>query len=106
LINRRHYLPRLPLTLPSIETNAQRTLTGHYISGTSRGQYSGHRGHPKYQLGYDMAGKPKMPMDANGFQRLVLTEFPILQEDFSEWEGLVHLQVSEFLSFTQAAIED
>jgi hypothetical protein len=36
LINRRHYLPRLPLTLSSIEENAQRTLTGHYISGKSR----------------------------------------------------------------------
>jgi hypothetical protein len=32
LINRRHYPPRLPLTLSSTETNDQRTLTGHYIS--------------------------------------------------------------------------
>jgi len=32
LINRRHYLPRLLLTLSSIEKNDQRTLTGHYIS--------------------------------------------------------------------------
>jgi hypothetical protein len=32
LINRRHYLPRLLLTLSSIEENDQRTLTGHYIS--------------------------------------------------------------------------
>jgi hypothetical protein len=32
LINRRHYLPRLLLTLSSVEKNDQRTLTGHYIS--------------------------------------------------------------------------
>jgi hypothetical protein len=32
LINRRLYLPRLLLTLPSIETDDQRILTGHYIS--------------------------------------------------------------------------
>jgi hypothetical protein len=39
LINRRHYLPRLPLTLSSIETNGQRTLTGHYISGKGMRSY-------------------------------------------------------------------
>src|SRR6516162_11922058 len=33
LINRRHYLPRLRLTLSSFKRNDQRTLTGHYISG-------------------------------------------------------------------------
>ena len=32
LINRRHYMPRLLLTLPSIKNNEQRVLTGHYIS--------------------------------------------------------------------------
>ena len=32
LINRRHYLPRLPLILSSNEKGDQRTLTGHYIS--------------------------------------------------------------------------
>jgi hypothetical protein len=32
LINRRHYLPRLLLTLSSFEKNDQRSLTGHYIS--------------------------------------------------------------------------
>jgi hypothetical protein len=32
LINRRHYLPRLLLTLSSNEKKDQRTLTGHYIS--------------------------------------------------------------------------
>ena len=33
LINRRHYLPQLRLTLSSFEKTDQRTLTGHYISG-------------------------------------------------------------------------
>jgi hypothetical protein len=32
LINRRHYLPRLLLTLSSFEKNDQRILTGQYIS--------------------------------------------------------------------------
>jgi hypothetical protein len=32
LINRRLYLPRLRLTLSSIEKDDQRILTGHYIS--------------------------------------------------------------------------
>ena len=36
LINRRLYLPRLLLTLPSIETDDQRILTGHYISCPDR----------------------------------------------------------------------
>jgi hypothetical protein len=38
LINRRHYLPRLPLTMSSIKTDDHRTLTGHYISGPNRRQ--------------------------------------------------------------------
>ena len=32
LINRRHYLPRLLLTLSSFEEDDQRLLTGHSIS--------------------------------------------------------------------------
>jgi hypothetical protein len=32
LINRRHYLPRLRLTLSSNKKGDQHTLTGHYIS--------------------------------------------------------------------------
>ena len=32
LDHRRHYLPRLLLTLSSFEKNDQRILTGHYIS--------------------------------------------------------------------------
>ena len=32
LINRRHYLPRLRLTLSSIEKDDHHILTGHYIS--------------------------------------------------------------------------
>ena len=44
-------------------------------------------------------------MDAAGFRSLVLREFPNLSQDFEEWNGLIHLQVSEFLGFTQSAIE-
>jgi hypothetical protein len=44
-------------------------------------------------------------MDAAAFQKLVLNEFPVLREDFEEWDNLVHLQIMEFLGFTQAAIE-
>jgi hypothetical protein len=39
------------------------------------------------------------------FRRSFLSEFPTLQDDFEEWAGLLHLQISEFLAFTQAAIE-
>jgi hypothetical protein len=35
LINRRHYLPRLLLTMSSIKTDDHLTMTGHYISGPS-----------------------------------------------------------------------
>jgi hypothetical protein len=44
-------------------------------------------------------------MDSATFCNLVLSEFPSLREDIEEWEGLIHLQVSEFLRFTQSAIE-
>jgi hypothetical protein len=44
-------------------------------------------------------------MNAATFRDLVLSEFPSLLEDFEEWEGLLHLQVSEFRQFTQNAIE-
>jgi hypothetical protein len=44
-------------------------------------------------------------MNSADFCNLVLCEFPSLREDFEEWEGLIHLQVSEFWRFTQAAIE-
>lgn len=43
--------------------------------------------------------------DADSFRNQVLSEFPSLRDDFEEWEGLVHLQVSEFMLFTQSAIE-
>ena len=46
LINRRHYLPRLLLTLSSFEKNDQRTLTGHYISSTV-----GRQSNPNHSLG-------------------------------------------------------
>lgn len=44
-------------------------------------------------------------MDATDFQKLVLSEFPALREDFEDWEDLLHLQVGDFCRFTQAAIE-
>ena len=44
-------------------------------------------------------------MNAAAFRDLVLSEFPSLLEDFEEWDGLLHLQVSEFRQFTQNAIE-
>ena len=45
-------------------------------------------------------------MDEITFRNLNLNEFPSLREDLEEWEGLVHLQVSEFQRFTQSAIEE
>ena len=44
-------------------------------------------------------------MDATDFQKVVLSEFPALREDFEGWEDLLHLQVGDFCRFTQAAIE-
>jgi hypothetical protein len=44
-------------------------------------------------------------MDAHAFEKLVLSQIPSLREDFEEWKDLLHLQVSEFRSFTQSAIE-
>ncbi|HKR28034.1 MAG TPA: hypothetical protein VJS11_11290 [Acidobacteriaceae bacterium] len=44
-------------------------------------------------------------MDAIAFKSLVVSRFPALRDDFEEWRDLVHLQISEFLSFTQSAIE-
>jgi hypothetical protein len=45
-------------------------------------------------------------MDETAFCKLVLREFPSLREDLEEWQGLIHLQVSEFERFTQNAIEE
>jgi hypothetical protein len=44
-------------------------------------------------------------MDAIAFEKLVLTHFPCLREDFEDWNDLLHLQVMEFARFTQSAIE-
>jgi hypothetical protein len=44
-------------------------------------------------------------VNANDFKKLVLSRFPSLQDAFEEWRGLVHLQVGEFMRFTQSAIE-
>ena len=43
-------------------------------------------------------------MDASDFQALVVSRFPTLRDDFEDWPNLVHLQVGEFLAFTQSAI--
>lgn len=45
-------------------------------------------------------------MDAAQFRRLVPKEFPQLREAFAECEGLLHLQMLEFLLFTQTAIKE
>jgi hypothetical protein len=52
-----------------------------------------------------LVGIGRQTMNAATFRDLVLIEFPSLREDFEEWDGLVHLQVSEFKDFTQRAIE-
>ncbi len=47
-------------------------------------------------------------MDEAAFKKLVLNEFPMLRDDFAEWddlEELDHLLVPEFRDFTQASIE-
>ena len=45
------------------------------------------------------------PVDALAFQKLVISRFPVLRHKFEEWCDLTHLQVMEFLLFTQRAIE-
>ena len=52
-----------------------------------------------------MAGQFVSEVNDADFEKLVLSEFPDLREDFEEWEGLINLQVSDFCRFTQAAIE-
>jgi hypothetical protein len=44
-------------------------------------------------------------VDATAFQKLLVSKFPTLQRDLGEWKALDHLQVMEFLMFTQSAIE-
>jgi hypothetical protein len=44
-----------------------------------------------------------MSLGSKDFERLVLQEFPSLRDDFTEWEGLLHLQVMEFAIFTEKA---
>lgn len=44
-----------------------------------------------------------MELGAQDFERLVLHEFPSLRPDFEEWEGLMYLQMMEFMLFTQNA---
>jgi hypothetical protein len=42
-------------------------------------------------------------IDGRKFKELLLTEFPELQDDIREWKGLVHLQMMEFVLFTERA---
>jgi len=52
-----------------------------------------------------MLGKGQ-PMDTVEFRCLVTREFPQLREELEYWEDdLPHLQMGEFLNFTQEAIE-
>lgn len=44
-----------------------------------------------------------MALGGKDFEQLVLREFPSLRDDFTEWEGLLHLQVMEFATFTERA---
>ena len=44
-----------------------------------------------------------MALSSKDFERLVLQEFPSLRDDFTEWQGLLHLQVMEFVTFTEKA---
>jgi len=45
-------------------------------------------------------------MNAAEFRSLVLNEFPELEQDFGEWgDDLLHLQMMEFLAFTQNAVK-
>ncbi len=45
-------------------------------------------------------------MNAAEFRSLVLDEFPKLEQDFAEWgDDLLHLEMMEFLVFTQNAIK-
>lgn len=44
-----------------------------------------------------------MALGGKDFERLVLQEFPSLRDDFTEREGLLHLQVMEFAIFTEKA---
>jgi hypothetical protein len=44
-------------------------------------------------------------MNPTEFKALVLAQFPQLRERIEAWDGLAHLEMSEFQRFTQASIE-
>jgi len=44
-------------------------------------------------------------VDATAFQKLLVSRFPTLRSNLEEWKDLDHLQVMEFLTLTQSAIE-
>ena len=43
-------------------------------------------------------------MDSVEFRNLIVREFPQLENDLHDWDGLLHLQMMEFLRLTQEAI--
>jgi hypothetical protein len=42
-------------------------------------------------------------IDSHKFAELLLTEFPELRDEIQEWRGLDHLQMMEFVLFTERA---
>lgn len=48
---------------------------------------------------------PQGEIDAKRFADLLVTEFPQLREDVCEWHDLSHLQMMEFVIFTEKAVE-
>ena len=65
LINRRHYLPRLLLTLSAFEKNDQRILTGHYISALQ--QFLGVQIRMRFRLGDHPLFTPLVFCGVHGF---------------------------------------
>jgi len=45
-------------------------------------------------------------IDGGQFADLVVKEFPQLRDDIQEWQGLEHLQMMEFMLFTQRACKN
>ena len=42
-------------------------------------------------------------IDGRKFAKLLITEFPELREEIQDWQGLDHLQMMEFVIFTERA---
>jgi hypothetical protein len=45
----------------------------------------------------------QVPIDDQRFAELLLLEFPELRDEIREWQGLGHLQMMEFVLFTERA---